>query len=243
MATSYQGYSGQSLNGEVAYKENKDGLVEYIVRNQIRADQNVSTPALNSTISIDGQTLKLTNVAVEIGRPDFKEVISTFMGKSSTTSEQYDVSNATGEEPIATNLNFLVSNDGADSIVNFAGGSITAGTVCNGGAAVFDTEGAFSHFNRGAKANLFGVTSYLNPAVTFRRSFTTNTQPDLDKVGRIITAEAGFPDIQSPRSWLLTAIQYAKKGNTFDVTQEYRASDTKGWNVKIYGPAVAAPNP
>lgn len=243
MAATYIGYSGQSLNGEISYKENKDGLVEYSVRNLIRADQNVTTPAIGDSISIDGQTLKITDISVEIANPDFKEVVSTYVGKSSTTSIQYDVTNATGEEPIETNYNFLVSHDNSDSIVQFAGGSITAGTTCNGGAAVFEVDGAFSHFNKGAHYKLFGVSSYLNPAVTFRRCFTTNTPPDLSKVGRIITSEAGFPAIQAPRTWLLTAIAYQKKGNTFDVTQDYRASDTKGWNTFIYGEATSAPIP
>jgi len=243
MSATYIGYSGQSLNGEISYKENKDGLVEYTVRNLIRADQSVTTPAIGNSISIDGQTLKITDVNVEIANPDFKEVVSTYLGKSSTTSIQYDVTNATGEEPIATNYNFLVSHDNSNSIVEYAGGSITAGTTCNGGAAVFDADGAFSHFNKGAKKQLFGVTSYLNPAVTFRRCFTTNTQPDLSKVGRIITSGTGFPPIQSPRTWLLTAISYQQKGNTYDVTQDYRASDTKGWNIYIYGSATSAPAP
>ena len=170
-------------------------------------------------------------------------MVTTYQGKSSTTSIQYDITNATGEEPIETNYNFLVSHDNSSSIVDFAGGSITAGTTCNGGAAVFDVDGAFSHFNKGANRKLFGVTSYLNPAVTFRRCFTTNTQPDLSLVGRIITPAAGFPNIRSPRTWLLTAIAYQKKGNTYDVTQDYRASDTKGWNTFIYGVAIAAPAP
>ena len=243
MSATYIGYSGASLNGEISYKENKDGVVEYSVRNLIRGDASVTTPLIGASISIDSQTLKITNVSVEIANPDFKEVVTTYQGKSSTTSIQYDVTNSTGEEPIATNYNFLVSHDNSSSIIDFAGGSITAGTACNGGAAVFDADGAFSHFNKGAKRNLFGVTSYLNPAVTFRRCFTTNTLPDLSKVGRIITAEAGFPTIQSPRTWLLTAIAYQKKGNTYDVTQDYRASDTKGWNTYIYGQPQSAPAP
>jgi hypothetical protein len=243
MPATYIGYNQQALNGEISYKENKEGMVEYTVRNLIRGDINVTTPNINDSLSVDGQSLKVTNVSVEIANPDFREVVTTYQGKSSTTSIQYDVTNATGEEPIATNYNFLVTHDNSDSIVNFAGGTITAGVTCNGGAAVFDADGAFSHFNKGAKRNLFGVTSYLNPAVTFRRCFTTNTQPDLSLVGRIITPEAGFPNIQAPRTWLLTAIAYQKKGNTYDVTQDYRASDTKGWNTFIYGASIAAPTP
>ena len=243
MSATYIGYNGTILNGEVSYKENKEGMVEYSVRNLIRADVTVVTPLINDSISVDGQSLKITNISIETANPDFKEMVLTYQGKSSTTSIQYDVTNATGEEPIATNYNFLVSHDNSNSIIEFAGGSITAGTTCNGGAAVFEEDGAFSHFNKGAKNKLFGVTSYLNPAVTFRRCFTTNTQPDLSLVGRIITPAAGFPNIRSPRTWLLTAITYQKKGNTYDVTQDYRASDTRGWNTYIYGASIAAPTP
>lgn len=243
MSATYIGYSGSSLNGEINYKENKEGLVEYSVRNLIRADQSVTTPLIGANISIDGQTLNITDVSVEIANPDFKEVTTKYLGKSSTTSIQYDVTNSTGEEPIASNFRFLKIVGVDPSIVTFAGGAITAGTVCDGGAAVFDTDGAFSHFNKGAKRNLFGVTSYLNPAVTFRRSFTTNTQPDLAKVGRIITAETGFPPIPTGCTWLLTAIAYQKKGSTYDVTQDYRASDPKGWNTYIYGATTSAPAP
>ena len=243
MSATYIGYNLQALNGEISYKENKEGMVEYTVRNLIRGDVTVTTPLIGATLSVHGQTLKATNVSIEIANPDFREMVTTYQGKSSTTSIQYDVTNATGEEPIETNYNFLVSHDNSNSIVDFAGGSITAGTTCNGGAAVFDVDGAFSHFNKGANRKLFGVTSYLNPAVTFRRCFTTNTQPDLSLVGRIITPAAGFPNIRSPRTWLLTAIAYQKKGNTYDVTQDYRASDTKGWNTFIYGVAIAAPTP
>lgn len=243
MSATYIGYNGVSLNGEISYKENKEGLVEYTVRNLIRGDINVVTPVIGQSISIDNQQLKITNVSVEIANPDFREVVTTYEGRSATTSIQYNVTNATGEEPIETNYNFLVSHDNSDSIVTFAGGSITAGTVCNGGAAVFEVDGAFSHFNRGAQRKLFGVTSYLNPAVTFRRCFTTDTKPDLSLVGRIVNSEAGFPEIQAPRTWLLTAITYQTKGNTYDVTQDYRSSDTKGWNTYIYGEPITAPAP
>lgn len=244
MSASYIGYSGTSLITESSYEEDISGLVTYTTKVLVQPSVNVTTPNLNDVTTVSGNTLRLISVNVSSGGGSFKEITSTYQGPSSTRTLQQNAVNSTAEEAIETNYNFLVGHDGADSIVTFAGGALTAGdplTATTGGA-VFDTDGSFLYFNDKAKYNLCGVKSYLNPNLTYRRSFTTSTTPSLVAVGKIVNATADFPSSVSGGSWLCTGIQYVQRGAVFEVSQDFRSSDRKGWNTYIYGTAVSAPD-
>lgn len=244
MSASYIGYTGTALITESSYSEDIDGLATYSQKTLIRPTTSLTTPSLTKTVSIGGETLRMVGVSVVKSSGSFQELTETFQGQSSTRTLQQNAVNSTGEDPIETNYNFLVGHDGDPSIVEFSGGALTAGDSVNAttGGAVFDSDGKFLYFNKLAKRNLFGVTSYLNPNLTYRRSFTTSTTPSLTAVGRIITASSDFPTTIAGATWLCTGIQYVQRGKTFEVSQDFRASDRKGWNTYVYGSAIAAPS-
>lgn len=243
MSANYIGYDGTSLITESSYDEDVNGLATYTTKTLIRPTVTSTTPNLNDSVSINGNTLRLVSVNVSSGGGSFREVTSVYQGPSLTRTLQQNSVNTVSEEPIETNYNFLVGHDGAESIVDFSGGALTAGdaNTATTGGAVFDTDGSFLYFNDKAKYNLCGVKSYLNPNLTYRRSFTTATTPSLTAVGRIVSSAGDFPSSVSGSTWLCTSIQYVKRGSVFEVSQDFRSSDKKGWNQYIYGPAVAAP--
>ena len=244
MSATYIGYDGVALITESTYEEDKDGLATYTQKTLARPSASVPTPSLTKTVSIGGETLRMVSVNVVSNSGNFKEITETFQGQSAIRTLQQNATNSTGEEPIETNYNFLVSHDASPSIVDLSGGALTGGDAVNAttGGAVFDSDGKFLYFNKGAKSSLFGVTSFLNPNLTYRRSFTTATTPDLSAVGKIVTVSGDFPTSVSGSTWLCTSIQYVQRGKTFEVTHDFRSSDRKGWNEYIYGTPVAAPS-
>lgn len=244
MSASYQGYSGTALVSESSYEETNDGLATFTQTTLVMPTTSLTTPALTKTISIGGETLRIISWNVTSGQGGFTRLTETFQGQGATRTLQQNATNSTSEEPIETNKNFLVSTDLAASIVDFAGGALTQGDSVNAttGGAVFDENGGFLYFNKNAKGKLFGVTSYLNPNLTYRRNFTTTTTPSLTAVGKIVTASSDFPTTVPSATWLCTSIQYVQRGKTFEVTHDFRSSDQKGWSTFIYGTAVAAPS-
>lgn len=244
MSANYQGYSGTALITESSYEEANDGVATFTQITLVMPTTSLTTPALTKTISIGGETLRLVGWNVTSGQGGFTKLTETFQGQSATRTLQQNATNSTSEEPIETNKNFLVSTDLAATIVDFAGGALTEGESVNAttGGAVFDSEGRFLYFNKNAKGRLFGVTSYLNPNLTYRRNFTTTTTPSLIAVGKIVTPSSDFPSTVMSASWLCTGIQYIQRGNTFEVTHDFRSSDQKGWSEYIYGQPVAAPS-
>lgn len=244
MSASYQGYSGTALISESSYEEANDGVATFTQTTLVMPTTNLTTPALTKTISIGGETLRLVGWNVTSGQGGFTRLTETFQGQSATRTLQQNATNSSSEEPIETNKNFLVSTDLSASIVDFAGGALTEGESVNAttGGAVFDGEGRFLYFNKNAKGKLFGVTSYLNPNLTYRRNFTTTTTPSLTAVGKIVTPSSDFPSTVPSATWLCTGIQYIQRGQTFEVTHDFRSSDQKGWNEYVYGEPVAAPS-
>lgn len=245
MSATYIGYSGQNLVTETSYEQDKLGAVVYTEKIMVPANISVVTPTLSSSKSINSRTLRAVSVNVSSSGGGFTEVTTTYQGDGGVSTLQQDGSNATGEEPIATNRNFNVGMDGSPSIVDFSGGRATLGTdglVSGTGGALFDSEGGFLYFRKNAQYNFFGVSSYLSPNLLYKRSFSTTTKPTLTAVGRIVNANSDFPAVTSGATWICIGISYSKKGNVYDVTHDFRASDANGWNEYIYGSPVAAPS-
>lgn len=243
MSATIVGDISSGMITETSYEVSQDGLTTYTQKTLYNPSASVATPSLTKSISIGGASLRLVSATSSIRSGQFKELVEIFQGKSGTTLQQ-NATNSTAEEPIETNRNFLVSQDQAQSIVALAGGALTQGESINAttGGAVFDENGRFLYFNKNAKYNLFGVASYLNPNLTYRRGFTTTTTPNLSAVGRIVTPASDFPTTVPSGTWLCTSIEYVQRGGTFQVTQDFRSSDQKGWNPYIYGPATSPPS-
>jgi hypothetical protein len=245
MSATYIGYNSTDLITETSYEQDKLGSVNYIEKIMIPSNISVVTPTLSSTKTINSKNLRAVSINVTSSGGAFTEITTVYQGDGGTSTLQQDGTNSTGEEPIATNRNFNVSMDGAPSIVDLAGGRATLGAngdVTGTGGVLFDSDGGFLYFRKNAKFNFFGISSYLQPNLVYKRSFSTSTTPSLTSVGSIVTPSADFPTITSGASWLCLGISYQKRGNVFDVTHEFRASDADGWNTYVYGSAVAAPS-
>jgi hypothetical protein len=234
MSATYIGYNGQQLVTETSFEQSKEGLITYTEKRLISSNVSVVTPSLTDTKSVGGLTLRAVSTNVASRGGSFSEVTIVYQGGEDTTLQQ-DTSASTGEEPIESNKYFLVSDpSGGQSIVNAAG-------IDN---VIYNDDNSFKGFSKNAKKNLFGVTSFLNPNLVYKRSFNTavtGTATNLSAVGRIVDADPDFPSAVTGGTWLCVGVQYVKRGSSYDVTQEFRSSDANGWNEKIYGPSVPPP--
>lgn len=234
MSATYIGYSGQDLITETSYEQNKEGLITYTEKKLISRGVTAVTPSLTDTKIIGGITLRAVSTNVVSQGGTFTEITVSYQGGEGTTLQQ-DISNSTGEEPIASNKFFLTGDAGGGSSIVDAAGSTNV---------IYNDDGSFNAFSKNAQNNLFGVTSYLHPNAVYKRSFNTtvtSTATNLGAVGKIVTPTSDFPAITTGATWLCVGVQYTKRGTSFDVTQDFRASDEKGWNTYIYGSAVAPP--
>lgn len=245
MSATYIG--SQSVTTNVSYRQRNDGVIEYQKIVLYRGDQtSVSFPSIGDTedgFPIVGVSLVITDGA--FSELTIKGESSSAGGGSGFGAGQLlrDATNSTSEEPITTAINFTSATAGLPSIIDSAGGVVTQGqTVTAGTGSIFTEDGEFVGFTQNAKKNLFGVQSYLNPALSHRRRFSTTTKPSLSAVGRIVNSAADFPQLETGRTWLCTNITYVLRGDTYEVTQEFRASGRQGWNVYIYGSPVSAPS-
>jgi hypothetical protein len=243
MSATQIGYN-QALITDTTFEQTKEGIIAYTVRSLLPIGATVVTPTLSATTIVGSNTLRAIAVNVTSSAGAFQEIVVTYQGGKNISLQQ-DASNSTGEEPIQTNPYFQQGDSGGGaSIVALSGGAATLqadGSVVGTGGALFNLNGGFEGFRSNAKFNFFGVSSYLNPDLVYRRSFVTDTKPDVSKVGRIVTPSSDFPAVTAGATWLCLGISYTKKGNSYDVTHDFRASGVSGWNVYIYGSSVDAP--
>ena len=237
MSATYIGYDGQDLMPESSWSISQEGLVTYTEKIMVLRSVNAPTPTLAQTRSIGGSTLRAVSINTVSAGGAFTELTITYQGQQGATIQQ-DITSSTSEEPIESNPFFSVADSGGGSSI------VTAAGPAN---VIYNTDNSFAGFSKDAKKNFFGVRSYLSPNLSYRRSFTTSDDAlatDLSKVGRIVNApeNGDFPSAATGSTWLCVGISYVKRGRTYDITQEYRASDSKGWNEYIYGPSVNAPD-
>lgn len=99
--------------------------------------------------------------------------------------------------------------------------------------AEWDDDGFFKGFTQDNELNLFGVTNYLEPTGTFRRSYVTSTQPSAVSVGAIDTP-TGAPTMGGGRNWLTAGMRWIRSGGVYRVSEEWISSARGGWNGNIY---------
>jgi hypothetical protein len=232
----YIGYDGEDLVTQSSFEQSKEGVITYTEKKLIPVTTTVTTPSLNDTKVVNGITVRAVSTNVVSQSGSFIEMTIIYQGSNSLTPTiQKDTSGSTGEEPIESNKYFFTSDPaGGASIVSAAGED----------NVIYNDDNSFRGFSKNAKQNLFGVTSFLNPNLVYKRSFTTSATAsaiDLSKVGRIVASADDFPAVTGGITWLCVGIQYSKRGFAYDITQEFRASDKNGWNKYIYGAEVAAP--
>jgi hypothetical protein len=201
----------------------------------------------------------------------------TYFGIESEESDSvYDLNDTVGEDPIATHPDFIKLIGGTAMApkngANFKHPSFPLPandrnfTPPNNSGWSFDffdihvPDAAFIGPRPPAdKLNPFaGVSSYLVPGITWRRSWCRrNSLYDLTQVGKISIPDGPAPDLNDPepikpdidtrflkerdkpkptgpRNWLLISLTQQKKGACFQCTKEWRASGPRGWIPEIY---------
>lgn len=247
MSATYLGLSG--LVTDISYKQQNDGIVEYTKRILYHGNQtSISVPSIGDNIDgflcVGVSLVKTDGAFIEVNLRGESSGNGGGGGGFSSGALLRDATSSTAEEPIETAINFQTATAGLPSIVDSSGGAYTQGSgeEILGYAAAFSEDGLFIGFNKNAQKNFFGVKSYLSPTLSYKRNFSSQTKPSISAVGRIVNPAGDFPDIESGRTWLCMSISYTKRGNSYEVSQEFRGSDRGGWNNYIYGPAISAPS-
>lgn len=108
-------------------------------------------------------------------------------------------------------------------------------------AGVFDR---FLPFIAGDKNPKAGIESFLDPGVTYRESYVTQSLPSISGVGDVSgdVPGPGFPGKQGKRNWLYTGFNYRQRGNPngqvneviYEISNEWKLSGRNGWDEDIY---------
>ena len=209
---------------ELSHTQNSDLSVIVNWKQRIWATEAFTAPILGAVYSYLGSVnVRVIRVVITKTIGAFTDIETTLEGAGlsnpSASSGTQESIGALTEEPIQTHPNF-------SSIVALA---TTAGVT-------FDENQNFVGFNKNATAGLAGVQSYLSPRLSYRRSYTTSVTPTLINVGRIFASNAfgDFPAVTSGANWLLSSINFTSKGGTLNVSEDYLASESTGWNPFIY---------
>ena len=106
-------------------------------------------------------------------------------------------------------------------------------------------------FEFGDQNRFAGVSGYLSSSAIWTRSFTATRSPSLEGLGKI-SAPSGNPPTPEGRSWLYVGFSASftspSKGDAGrkirgKVTQEWRLSGRRGWDMDIYGEKSAEGSP
>ena len=170
-------------------------------------------------------------------------------------SPTYELVVGLSEEPIETHPDWLTDIGG--SAIDPDNGAIFE-RVVNGVPKTVQRGGGTTNTNMGFlfkafelnydpitktaktdKLNAFAkITHYLSACqVTWKRNTTRKVSAaTIEKVGYIDTPKGQAPRLPSGRNWLNMGITQTQKGQVYQVSEEWRASDRRGWNTTIYGP-------
>lgn len=176
----------------------------------------------------------------------------TFFGiETESSTPIYDLSDNVNQEPISTHPDFVktiggTAQDPKNGAVFRRVGPQNENTYsmvskpdsvkyakANPGGWVFDHFELELPNNKGQNP-FAGVTDYLEPGLTWRKSWCQRKRlDDLAKVGKIDIPEGDYPDV-SPRTWLLVSATQQDKSGCFQCTKEWRTSGLRGWIPEIY---------
>jgi len=85
------------------------------------------------------------------------------------------------------------------------------------------------------KDSLVGTSNYLTPSGTVEVSYYTSREPQMKRLATIHNKIKGWRKPDGVKNLLLTDMPYRQIGRShYQVTETYLASDSVGWNPKLY---------
>lgn len=81
-----------------------------------------------------------------------------------------------------------------------------------------------------------GVTSYYEPSVIVRKTYTATTPPPARRLGKIASPGVAVPGAGPKTNFLLLSINSRGQPGNYQVTEEYEMSGSEGWDPFLYGP-------
>lgn len=85
------------------------------------------------------------------------------------------------------------------------------------------------------KKKLRGTDSYLASNSTLRETYSaTGGELNLATVGTIQAPPAGAPTLPAGANWLLINFTIKQNGGIYEISREFRASGSKGWDANLY---------
>lgn len=176
-----------------------------------------------------GLALASKRIAFDVG--DVATLILSWEGVTAETLPPalWTVVRTPSEEPIEAHPRFS----------SFAG---TASTPQNG--AAWDQEtGMFIGFPGDAGSGLAGVSKYLCENIVVTKNYVAIQAPDdsfeipIIRWPTIHPGDRGIrtvPSIPLGFNWMQTDLVYTRRGNVYEVSEEYTASGANGWNNVVY---------
>ena len=80
-----------------------------------------------------------------------------------------------------------------------------------------------------------GQESYLDPKVSWRKEWVSNTRPtNLNDVGDIVTPDGDPPTPAAGRNWLHMGLESRQRGKVFENSEVADLSGRGGWDDDIY---------
>lgn len=169
--------------------------------------------------------------------PGFVLFAAEYAGVNGSTTPVYELEMGASEEPIQTHPKFVSDIAGTPAVP--ANGAIFRDE--EGNKTRDNMKGIFDRFrvllDDGSPNPFGGVTGYLNPQMTWTKTWITASKPnDLAQVGKIDTPEGAPPSLGGSRNWLYVALTYEERGggNCYKVKKAWRASGARGWNTTLY---------
>ena len=84
-------------------------------------------------------------------------------------------------------------------------------------------------------SSLVGTSNYLTPSGTVEVSYYTSREPKMKRLATIHNSVKGWKKPEGVKNLLLTDMPYRQIGRShYQVTETYLASDSVGWNKKLY---------
>jgi hypothetical protein len=133
-----------------------------------------------------------------------------------------------------------IGNESTQPIEAFPRIGVEITEVESDGFSPFDGQGRWQGFPDGSTgtsgSDLFGTESFIAPGLgIWRKSYISNSQPDLSMDGYIETPEGPYPEVTG-RNYRRRATSFRSVGGKWEITKEWQQSAEGGWFPEFYDP-------